>query len=80
MKFPKPDGVIEYGISGCCCPPGEIRKGMHTNSTTSWWRIDSGAWNRIRHQSTFMTFAQASETCAEFKETIEKYPYGEVTP
>ena len=66
MKFQKPDGVIEYGASGCCCPPGERGFGMHTNCGTMWWRVDNGTWHKIRSQHEFMVYAQAAETCQEF--------------
>lgn len=71
MKFKKTDGIIEIGTSGCCCPPGEIRKGQHTNSCTSWYRItasedaEPGAWKRLR--SVNLKFVREVETCKEFE-------------
>lgn len=46
MTYLKPDGIIETRISGCCCPPGERRKGQHTNAGTSWFRINKDPWIR----------------------------------
>jgi hypothetical protein len=71
MTYEKPDGVIEYGCSGCCCPPGERRAGLHTNSGTSWYRVKAGPWKGITHLGDFRTFAAASETCAEFSLAME---------
>lgn len=70
MKFPKPDGVIEIQSSGCCCPPGPKRKGQHTNSGTSWWRIDSGEWNLIRSMGWALKFADRSATTQEFLDSM----------
>lgn len=66
MKFEKPDGVIELGYSGCCCPPGEQRPGQHTNSTTQWARVFGGPWLRIHSLSRTRIFAGAANSCAEF--------------
>lgn len=71
MKYEKPDGVIETGISGCCCPPGVKRGGQHTNSGTSWWRIDDSEWKHCR-SSVAMRAALSSETVKEFKERMVK--------
>lgn len=74
MKFTKPDGVIEFGFSGCCCPPGQRRPGQHTNATTRWWRVNEGAWQPVRRQSHTRTLAEAAETCAEFQQALEETP------
>lgn len=67
MSYEKPDGTIHYGLSGCCCPPGDKRRhGLHTNSSTSWFRINNGAWHRIPDMNEFRLIAGAAETCAEF--------------
>lgn len=75
MKYEKPDGIIEFGCSGCCCPPGIRRSGQHTNSGTSWWRINYGVrngmefvgnWHRVDSQSRLMSLAAAAETAEAF--------------
>jgi hypothetical protein len=67
MIFTKPDGTIELGTSGCCCSPGFKRKGMHTNSTTSWWRVNDGCWKRmVKGSHHYQTLAEAAETVSEF--------------
>jgi hypothetical protein len=71
MKYEKPDGVISVQMSGCCCPPGKPRGGQHTNSGTSWIRIDDGEWNPCR-SSVARRAALSSETVKEFKERMEK--------
>lgn len=72
MKFAKPDGEIEIVSSGCCCPPGERGRGMHTNAITHWCRTNSGQWRKLRGTSGALLLADAANTCAEFEEAIEK--------
>jgi hypothetical protein len=78
----KPDGVIEFGLSGCCCPPGQRRPGQHTNSCTRWFRVNppeeseepKGQWKRYQRAVHTMELAQAAETCDEFLDAITKDP------
>lgn len=72
MKYEKPDGVIEPTFSACCCPPGEKRKGMHTNSCTFWWRVNNGAWVQHRGDSGTRILAGAANTCAEFEQAMKE--------
>lgn len=71
MKYEKPDGVIETGFSGCCCPPGVKRGGQHTNSGTSWWKTDDGEWQACHRSSKISRAAIESKTVEEFKERIK---------
>lgn len=52
QHYLKVGGEIEYGISGCCCPPDERRPGQHTNATTRWWRANGGPWRPLLISST----------------------------
>jgi len=70
MNYQKPDGSIKIQSSGCCCPPGERRKGQHTNSCTTWWKAGDGPWQPVYQLSHTMVLAGAAETCAEFMEAI----------
>lgn len=71
--FAKPDGVIEFGMSGCCCPPGAMRAGQHTNSSTSWYRVNDGPWRRqILTSGSMRTLAMAAETVAEFEDAANQ--------
>jgi hypothetical protein len=73
MTFNKPDGVIEIGHSGCCCPPGERRDGMHTNCATSWWRVGASAWHRFDMGSHHVRIlAEAAESAREFEAEMLK--------
>lgn len=69
MKYEKPDGVITIQMSGCCCPPGKSRGGQHTNSITTWWRIDEGEWSPCR-PGNVQRAAVESKTVEEFKKMI----------
>jgi hypothetical protein len=75
MKFIKPDGTIELATTGCCCPPGAPRRGLHTNCGTQWWRIvaegEAGPWSKILRFSSTRTLAAAAESCAEFVEALK---------
>ncbi len=76
MNYDKPDGRIEIGFSGCCCPPGADRRGrMHTNACTSWWRVvgpvNTSQWFRDNRRNHTRTLAEAANTCAEFIEAME---------
>jgi len=71
MKYEKPDGTIEIESSGCCCPPGKRRDGMHTNSFTHWWRVNQGEWQRYDSLNSTRLLAGAAETCTEFEEAME---------
>jgi hypothetical protein len=71
MTIQKPDGWIELGISGCCCPPGKARPGMHTNCATSWWRRDGGEWVSYTRQSHVRTLAAAAESVEEFLDCMK---------
>lgn len=64
--YEKPDGTIEIGFSGCCCPPGQRRAGQHTNSATVWWRLSSGEWKIARTQSLIRRAAAEADTCDAF--------------
>jgi hypothetical protein len=66
MIFQKPDGAIELGFSGCCCPPGERRKGMHTNACTSWFRVKDGKWPRDLNPTNTRILAEAALSTADF--------------
>lgn len=66
ITFLKDDGQIEVGFSGCCCPPGQRREGMHTNSSTSWWRINSEPWVNTIHPTGVRILAEAAESCEDF--------------
>jgi len=70
MKIEKPDGTIEIGGSGCCCPPGQRGPGIHTNACTAWWRVNDGTWNRLRSQKEAWILAEAANTVAEFVEAM----------
>jgi hypothetical protein len=70
MKYVKPDGVIETGFSGCCCPPGLRHGGMHTNGITTWWKVDGGEWKPSR-PAIIRRIALSSNTVKEFKEKIK---------
>jgi hypothetical protein len=70
MKYEKPDGVIETGFSGCCCPPGGRRRGQHTNCGTSWVRVDDEEWQACR-SSVASRIALSSNTVKEFKEKMK---------
>ena len=72
MIYTKPDGTIELSGSGCCCPPGERGPGMHTNSTTNWWRVGDGAWMPVRYLNLMRVYAACADTVEEFVETVEK--------
>lgn len=77
--YEKPDGRIEFGLSGCCCPPGERHSGQHTNCATEWVRVNGGTWQRsVRNHHRIL--AGAAETCAEFEEALKKQPdpFGDV--
>lgn len=81
MKWEKPDGVIEFGCSGCCCPPrapgDPPRTGQHTNCATSWWRVVGagddypGPWHPRDRDNHVRVLAGAAETCAEFLEAMD---------
>jgi hypothetical protein len=71
MKHEKPDGVIELGMSGCCCPPGQRKPGMHTCACTTWWRVNEGPWVRYEDLNNVRTLAGAAETCLEFVEAVK---------
>lgn len=73
MKWEKPDGVIEYGMSGCCCPPGVKRGGLHTCACTSWYRVNGGEWKHLRRWYDFQVFAEAAESCADFTRGMEDF-------
>ena len=75
MIYPKPDGSIETGGSGCCCPPGARKPGQHTNSGTQWFRVNGGKWvpDYHRHAET-RVYAAAANTVAEFLEVRPPYP------
>jgi hypothetical protein len=71
--IPKPDGTIEFGMSGCCCPPGEgDRPGWHTNACTDWVRVNSGKWirldgfDRTHRRQDIYALAEAADTVSEF--------------
>ena len=71
MTFTKPDGVIELEASGCCCPPGVRRGGIHTRGFTNWYRIlplgqDNPVWESDPNHSESVRAAEASATCAQF--------------
>lgn len=73
MKYGKPDGEIEIEGSGCCCPPGEVRRGQHTNSATQWVRVNRSPWRQIEYGSSHVrTLAAAANTCREFEEELDK--------
>lgn len=82
MKYEKPDGVIEIGMSGCGHPPDKPRPhGQCTNSATQWWRVISPLgppteWHPLRQQSAVMGLARSSKTVANF--LIDMLPYLEV--
>jgi hypothetical protein len=67
IRINKPDGVIEMGISTCCCPPGDKHGGVHTRGFTNWWRVAGGEWQRIKFGiKNAEEFASISKSCAEF--------------
>jgi hypothetical protein len=71
MTFTKPDGVIELEASGCCCPPGAKRGGIHTRGFTHWYRVlplgqDNPNWQADPNQAATHEAASASATVAEF--------------
>lgn len=68
--FQKPDGVIELGISSCCCPPSEKRPGQHTNAITSWYRCNDNPWSRCRSVASLLIPAEAAESCDDFERYI----------
>lgn len=74
MKWVKIDGVIERGISACCCPPDSRKGGQHTNSITRWYRIDATPWQKLEcSNNTFNVLAGAAESCKEFLEAMEDF-------
>lgn len=81
MRWELPDGVIEFGCSGCCCPPREPadppRRGQHTNCATSWWRVILHAggpqpWQRRERHAHARILAGAALSCAEFVEAMQQ--------
>lgn len=76
VTFPKPDGIIEFGSSGCCCAPGIRRAGQHTNNVTSWWKIvwlesqERMKWQKCVSLSRAMRQASEAETCRAFAEAM----------
>lgn len=76
MIYKKTDGYIELENSGCCCPPKQKKLGQHTNSTTSWWRINNGEWNRISKSfHHYTTLAEAAESVDDFLDAIKNGKY-----
>lgn len=75
MKAIKPDGIIELGSSGCCCPPGQRKGGQHMNCGTSWYKINDGEWVQCMRISFVRKLAETSETCASFKDAMENQRY-----
>jgi len=73
IAFEKPDGIIEIEASGCCCPPGGHRSGrQHTNSSTSWWRVNGGEWHKLRANSLAIAIAnRTGSNCADFVDAME---------
>jgi hypothetical protein len=72
MKFEKTDGIIELASSGCCCPPGEIRRGgQHTNCGTRWWRIVGKPWHPMHSFTSAALLANCANTVAEFEEAMQ---------
>jgi hypothetical protein len=69
----KPDGVVEVASSGCCCPPGPKRQGLHTRGFTFWWRTQGLFWNKSPGYTArqLMGCAAVAKTCAEFVKAIE---------
>lgn len=75
MIYEKPDGKIEIQGSGCCCPPGQRHRGMHTNACTNWWRTvrdgQASPWHNLRQHGAALELAQAATTCDEFVEAMK---------
>ena len=73
MKWEKPDGTVEYGMSGCCCTPGPRRGGQHTNCGTEWWRVNTGYWfqpSQRFSQRDLRILAECAKTCVEFLDAV----------
>jgi hypothetical protein len=72
MTFTKTDGTIEIDGSGCsCCPPGTKRIGQHTNSCSSWWRVNGGEWHKLRTTTLALAIAnRAGSNCADFEDAM----------
>lgn len=72
MKIEYPDGSsVEFGSSGCCCPPGERKGGQHTNCGTNWYRVNGGEWvihSRISHHR---ILAQCALNAEDFLEALK---------
>lgn len=77
MKWEKSDGIIEISYSGCCCPPGKIRSGQHTNNGTSWWRVDNGPRHIVNWLSETRRSAMESRTVSEFLTDYTYYYFGD---
>lgn len=70
MIYLKPDGRIEYVLSGCCCPPDQIRAGLHTAGFTHWFSVNEGAWQPVPLHQDFQAFVRESKSVAEFLENL----------
>lgn len=71
MAIDKPDNIIYYECSGCCCPPGQRKSGgQHTNSGTSWWRLaNETQWYPVTGSPyQFRAMATEAATATEFAE------------
>lgn len=72
--FPKPDGVIRFGLGIDHYPPNfpscEMR-GQGVWMSTDWWSVDGTLWHlckdKRRHEA---ILAGAAETVAEFLEAV----------
>ncbi len=64
------DGMVEIESSGCCCAPGQKHKGQHTNSCTTWYRINGTKWERADSVSRLLKAARESKTLSDFYSNV----------
>lgn len=73
MKWEKTDGTIEIESSGCCCPPGAKRPGMHTNSCTNWWRVNGSEWHKLSATAIALSVANRAGKTSEFVDAMRAF-------
>lgn len=66
-----PDGTVELLGSGHGSPPGST--GQHTTSSSVWFRVDGGEWERAsgRAMHNNMQALECADSVAEFRQYLE---------